>query len=36
MEGLHKNISHIFLLILLLFPKIMLVFIGALVWLLIS
>jgi hypothetical protein len=36
MEELHKNISHIFLLILLLFPKIMLVFIGALVWLLIS
>jgi hypothetical protein len=36
MEQLHKNITHIFLLILLLFPKIMLVFIGALVWLLIS
>jgi hypothetical protein len=36
MEKLHKDITHIFLLILLLFPKIMLVFIGALVWLLIS
>jgi hypothetical protein len=36
MEQLHKDITHIFLLILLLFPKIMLVFIGALVWLLIS